>query len=169
MDVILVDEKDTEIGVMEKIQAHKEAKLHRAFSIFIFNSKKELLLQKRADDKYHSGGLWSNTCCSHPKPGKILIEEAQKRLKEEMGFTTELKEMFSFIYKAFFTNGLVEYEYDHALIGYYDLDPEPDEKEVGEWKWLSLEELKRDRYNRPEKYTYWLRESLDKVIDYVES
>jgi len=168
MDVILVDEKDNELGVMEKLQAHKEAKLHRAFSVFIFNSKKELLLQKRADNKYHSAGLWTNTCCSHPKPGKILIEEAEKRLKEEMGFTCKLKEMFSFVYKAFFFDGLVEHEYDHALIGYYENDPEPNKNEVSEWKWISLEELKRDRHNHPEKYTYWLRESLDKVIDYVK-
>lgn len=169
MDVILVDEKDNELGVMKKIKAHKEAKLHRAFSIFIFNSKKELLLQKRADNKYHSPGLWSNTCCSHPRPGKNLIEEAQRRLKEEMGFTCELKDVFSFIYKAEFFNGLTEYELDHVLIGYYNGNPEPNKDEASEWKWISLEELKRDRYNHPEKYTYWLRKSLDKVIKYVKS
>lgn len=160
MDVILVDEHDTEIGVKEKIKAHELGKLHRAFSIFIFNSKKELLLQKRSDNKYHSPGLWSNTCCSHPQPNKDLIEEAEKRLKEEMGISCKLEKSFSFIYKVKFDNGLTEHEHDHIFIGEYNDDPKPNEEEVSDWKWLSLAELKQDVSDNPSKYTYWLKEIL---------
>ena len=162
MNVILIDENDNEIGVEEKITAHKKGNLHRAFSIFIFNSKKELLLQKRSDKKYHSPGLWSNTCCSHPQPGKDLKEEAENRLKQEMGISCKLKESFSFIYKIKFENGLTEHEYDHVFIGGYNHDPKPNENEVSDWKWLSLDNLKEDISTNPEKYTYWLKECIDK-------
>ncbi len=163
MDVILVDEHDTEIGVKEKIKAHELGKLHRAFSIFIFNSKKELLLQKRSDKKYHSPGLWSNTCCSHPRPDKNLKEEAENRLKQEMGIICKLKESFSFIYKVKFDNGLTEYEYDHVFVGEFNEKPKPNKHEVSEWKWISLDKLKQEMSRNPEKYTYWLKECLDKV------
>jgi len=118
--VVLVDENDNEIGVEEKINAHRKGLLHRAFSIFVFNSKNELLLQKRAADKYHSGGLWSNTCCSHPRPGENLKDAAHRRLQEEMGFDCSLREVFSFLYKKSFDNGLTEHELDHVFFGKFD-------------------------------------------------
>lgn len=166
--VILVDENDKELGVEEKLKTHQEGKLHRAFSIFVLNSKGELLLQKRAKNKYHSGGLWSNTCCSHPSPGNSIEEESRKRLKEEMGFDCDLKEAFSFIYSIKFDENLSENEFDHVFIGKSDADPEPNPEEVGEWKWVGLEELKKDIEKNPENYTYWLRLSIDKVISYLE-
>lgn len=165
--VILVDQKDREIGIEEKIKAHKDGKLHRAFSIFIFNNKGELLLQKRVKNKYHSGGLWTNTCCSHPKPGESLKHAAHRRLMEEMGFDCEIKEIFSFIYKVRFENGLIENEYDHVFVGIFDGKPKPNPNEVEEWKWVGLEELKMDIKKNPEKYTYWLRIALDRIVSYM--
>ena len=126
--VILVNEQDEQTGVMEKMEAHQKALLHRAFSVFIFNDKGELLLQQRASDKYHSGGLWTNTCCSHPNPDEETITAAQRRLKEEMGFTTKLSKAFDFIYKSEFSNGLTEHEFDHVFTGYYNGEIHPDEK-----------------------------------------
>jgi len=166
-EVILVDENDNEIGTEEKMKAHQEGKLHRAFSIFIFNSKGELLLQKRAKSKYHSGGLWSNTCCSHPMPGEALEKTVHRRLKEEMGFDCELKEIFSFTYKAKFDNGLIEHEYDHVFIGKFDGKPTPNPEEVDEWKWIDVEELKKGIQENPDNYTYWLKASIDKIIPYL--
>ncbi len=168
MEVILVDRRDNEIGKEEKIKAHELGKLHRAFSIFIFNNKKQLILQKRSDNKYHSAGLWSNTCCSHPRPNKLLKEEAKKRLQEEMGFSTELKEIFSFIYKAP-VNGLIEHEFDHVFIGQYDKDPNPNELEVSDWKWISLKDLEKDIRENPDNYTIWLKLSLRKVQDFLDN
>jgi len=165
MDVIIVDKDDRVICNEEKIKAHKEGKLHRAFSIFIFNSKKELLLQKRSLKKYHSGGKWSNTCCSHPLDGKDIKEQAEERLKKEMGISTELKGIFSFVYKTKVDNNLTEHEYDHVFLGYYDKDPEPDEKEVENWKWMKIQELKQDIKQNPDAYTPWLKLCLDKVIE----
>ncbi len=161
--VITVDKKDEEIGKEEKLKTHQEGKLHRAFSIFIFNKKGELLLQKRAGAKYHSGGLWSNTCCSHPRPGFDLKEEAKKRLKEEMGVETELKEVFSFIYKTKIGK-LIEHEFDHVFIGKFNGDPKPNEKEVEEWRWVSKRELKKALKENPEKYTPWLKIIFKKVL-----
>lgn len=162
--VILVDKNDKEIGVEEKIKAHREGKLHRAFSIFVFNSSGELLLQKRAKTKYHSGGLWSNTCCSHPIPKEPIKETIHKRLKEEMGFDCVLKEVFSFIYKANFENGLSEYEFNHVFIGNFDGKPIPNPKEVEKWKWVNKEKLKKDIKERPKKYTFWFKIALDKAV-----
>jgi len=169
MKIILVDDNDKQIGTEEKLKAHKEGKLHRAFSIFIFNSKNELLLQKRADFKYHSGGLWTNTCCSHPRPYKNIEEEAKKRLEEEMGIKVNLKKLFTFKYKSSFTNGLTEHEYDHVFIGRYDNDPVPNADEVSEWKWVSLKELKKDVKDNPDNYTEWLKICLDKVINNIDT
>jgi isopentenyl-diphosphate Delta-isomerase len=165
MDVILVDEKDRKIGTGEKIKAHKEGKLHRAFSVFIFNDKKELLLQKRATDKYHSPDLWSNTCCSHPEKEdkKDIIKEAEKRLKEEMGFECSLEEKFCFIYKAELGKNMIEHEYDHVLFGQYNRNPNPNPEEVSDWKWVSLSSLKQDVKKNPEKYTPWLMLILDRI------
>ncbi len=166
--VILVDKKDREIGKEEKIKAHKEGKLHRAFSIFIFNKKRELLLQKRQTGKYHSPGLWSNTCCSHPRPGKDIKKEAEKRLKEEMGIETNLKEVFSFIYKTKVGN-LIEYEFDHVFFGKFDGKPKPNKKEVKDWKWQNLKDLKEDIKKNPQKYTPWLRIILTKYEDVLSN
>lgn len=166
--VILVDENDKEIGSEEKLAAHQNGgKLHRAFSIFIFNSKGEILLQKRVKEKYHSALLWTNACCSHPRPDESLEIAVHRRLKEEMGFDCDLAEKFSFIYKIDFENGVSENEFDHVFIGKFDGEPEPDPKEVAGWKWISAEELKQGIKENPEKYSYWLEVSFDKVLEYI--
>ncbi len=165
--IILVDEKDREVGTEEKLRVHQEGKLHRAFSIFVFNSDGKLLLQQRAKTKYHSGGLWANTCCSHQRLGEKLEEAIHRRLKEEMGFDCDLKKIFSFIYKVNFDNGLTENELDHVFVGRFSGTPNPGKTEVETWKWISLNELKKDIGKNPEKYTYWLRVCIDRVIDSV--
>ena len=164
--VILVDEKDNEIGIEEKIKVHREGKLHRSFSIFIFNRKGELLIQKRAKSKYHSPGLWSNTCCSHPRPTKNLEDEVKKRLKEEMGIVKcGLKEVFNFIYNVK-TGDLIEHEFDHVFLGTFDGKPKPNPKEAEDWKWINKKELKKDIKENPGKYTAWFKIILDKVLKY---
>ncbi|MCX6723191.1 MAG: isopentenyl-diphosphate Delta-isomerase [Candidatus Staskawiczbacteria bacterium] len=162
--VILVDRKGKKIGTEFKLKAHKEGKLHRAFSIFIFNSKGDLLLQKRSPKKYHSGGLWTNTCCSHPKPSKETILSAHKRLKEEMGFDCHLSEIFSFIYKAKLNNDLTEYEFDHIFIGKFNGKPVINKKEVKDFKWVNYEFLERDIKQNPKIYTYWFKKCYKKVF-----
>ena len=164
----MVDEKDKEVGVEEKLKAHQNGgKLHRAFSIFVFNSKGEILLQKRAKEKYHSALLWTNTCCSHPRPDEDIEAAARRRLKEEMGFDCDLEEKFSFIYKIDFENGLSENEFDHVFFGKFDGEPKPDSKEVADWKWVSVEELKQDIKENSEKYTFWLKDSFNSVLKYI--
>ena len=158
--VILVNKKDEKVGIEEKIKAHKEGKLHRSFSIFIFNSKGELLIQQRAKSKYHSALLWSNTCCSHPRPNEKLIEAAKRRLKEEMGVETDLKEIFSFIYRAK-SGEWIEHEFDHVFLGKFDGNPKPNKKEVKDWKWINLEELKKDMKKSPKKYTFWFKKIVN--------
>lgn len=165
--VILVDQNDSEKGLMEKMEAHQKGELHRAFSVFIFNSANELLLQKRATSKYHSGGLWTNTCCSHPAYGVSIFEEAEKRLFEEMGFSTKLQKIFSFIYKAELDNGLTEYEYDHVFIGTFDGTPDINQDEVEDWKFVKLEDLKLDIQEHPERYTKWFLICFPKIEQYV--
>lgn len=155
--LILVDENDVEYGVMEKLQVHQSGFLHRAFSIFIFNSKGELLIQQRASGKYHSGGLWTNSCCSHPRQGESVAEAVTRRLKEEMGMVCETRFLFSFIYKATFENGLTEHEYDHVYFGMSDETPVPDKSEVQAWKYMSIPELDMDIRNNPGLYTEWLK------------
>ena len=167
-EVVLVDENDNEVGTAEKLEAHKKGLLHRAFSVFIFNSKGELLLQRRASDKYHSGGLWSNTCCSHPRPGEKLISAATRRLKEEMGIETTLSQTFSFTYKVNLENGLTEHEYDHVFLGVFDGSPKVNPSEATDWKWIDVEDLKKDIEANPRKYTYWLKEPLEKLGSYIE-
>jgi isopentenyl-diphosphate Delta-isomerase len=164
-DVILVDEHDNEIGTGEKLLVHEQGRLHRSFSIFVFNEQGEVLLQQRAKTKYHSGGLWSNTCCSHPKPGEATLDAAHRRLKEEMGFDAELKEVFEFVYKVALDHGLTEYEYDHVCIGTFSGTPAPNPEEVGDYKYMSMEDLKQDISNHPELYTYWLRECFNRVYE----
>jgi len=153
--VILVDKNDNQIGLMPKMEAHEKALLHRAFSVFTFNDKGELLLQQRAADKYHSPLLWTNTCCSHQRNGETSLEAGKRRLQEEMGFTCELEEVFSFIYKAPFDNGLTEHELDHVMIGSYNENPIINPEEVESFKWMTLEEVKVDMELQPEIYTVW--------------
>jgi len=161
--IILVDENDNKIGTEEKIKAHRNGgKLHRAISVLVFNPKEEMLLQRRAKIKYHCPGLWSNTCCSHPRPGEKTIDAAHRRLKEEMGFDCHLKKVFDFIYKVDFDNGLFEWEFDHFFIGEFGGQPNPDPKEVEEYKWVSRKELKRDIKKNPQDYTYWFKLALKK-------
>ena len=162
--VILVNESDQQIGIEEKLKAHQLGLLHRAFSIFIFNKKKELLLQQRARTKYHSPLLWTNTCCSHPMPGESTAQAAHRRLHEELGFDCNLKESFTFLYKTEFDNGLIEHEFDHVFIGYYDQQIVPNKQEIESVKWISLENLKDDIQKNPEKYSYWLRQCFSKLI-----
>lgn len=155
--VILVNEKDEPIGLMGKMEAHEKGLLHRAFSVFVFNSKQEVLLQQRAACKYHSPNLWTNTCCSHPRAGETNQQAGERRLQEEMGLQVPLREVFSFIYKAPFDNGLTEHEYDHVLIGYSEAQPQINPEEVASWKWLSLEAIKEDILQAPERYTAWFK------------
>ena len=158
--VILVDEQDNEIGSMEKIEAHEKALLHRAFSIFIFNEEGEMMLQQRALSKYHSPGLWTNTCCSHPRPGESLEEATGRRIVEEMGFSCEMKEVFDFIYKAPFDDGLTEHELDHVFVGMYNEDPEINAEEVAGWMWIDVDELLSEVKENPENYTVWFKIAL---------
>jgi isopentenyl-diphosphate Delta-isomerase len=167
--LILVDERDEAVGVEEKITAHLNGALHRAFSIFIFNSVGQLLLQKRAGTKYHSKGLWSNTCCGHPRPGESIEEASRRRLKEEMGFDCEVQKVFEFIYQASLEDGLKEYEYDHVFVGRFDGSPTPNSDEVADWKWVNLTTLRLDMKARPDKYTYWFMLSIDELCRSVES
>lgn len=165
--VILVNENDEQIGLMPKQEAHEKAILHRAFSVFIFNDRNELMLQQRALDKYHSPGLWTNTCCSHQRDGETNIEAGKRRLQEEMGFIVDLKESVSFIYKAPFDNGLTEHEFDHVLLGKYNNDPIINLEEVASWKWMPLEDVKGDILARPEIYTAWFKVIFDKFYNHI--
>lgn len=162
--VVLVDERDRQVGVEEKIRAHENGgRLHRAFSIFIFNSGGELLLQQRASVKYHFSGLWSNTCCGHPRPGENLESAVHRRLKEEMGFDTELREVANLIYRAKFCNGLTEWEFDHAFVGVFKGEPEPNPEEIGDYKWIKIENLKMDIGENPDRYTPWFKIFVEKI------
>jgi len=161
--VILVDELDNDLGVMEKILAHKNALLHRAFSVFIFNEKGQLLLQRRALTKYHSPGLWTNTCCSHPRPNEITYDAANRRLKEEMGFECELAYQFNFVYKAELDQGLTEHEFDHVFFGMYNGAVNPNAEEVLDYKFVDVQEVLLDMDANPEKYTVWFKIIFNKV------
>ena len=156
-NVILVDEQDNQLGLMPKMEAHEKAVLHRAFSVFIFNTKGELMLQQRAAHKYHSPLLWTNTCCSHQRDGETNIEAGKRRLEEEMGFKTDLKEVFSFVYKAPFDNGLTEHEFDHVMVGTFSGEPQIIKNEVASYKWMSLEAVKHDIELQPDLYTAWFK------------
>lgn len=166
--VVLVNENDVPIGLMPKLEAHEKAVLHRAFSVFVLNDKNELMLQQRAAHKYHSPLLWTNTCCSHQRENETNIEAGNRRLFEEMGFTTELKELFSFIYKAPFDNGLTEHELDHVMIGYYNGEPKINPEEVEAWKWLDIDEVRKDMEKNPENYTAWFKIIFDEFYHYFE-
>ena len=167
--VILVDENDNPIGEMEKIEAHEKGLLHRAFSVFIYNDRNELMLQQRALSKYHTPGLWTNTCCSHQKVGESNVEAGQRRLMEEMGFSVPLEEKMSFTYKAPFDNGLTEHEYDHILVGHYNEEPNPNPEEVESWKWESLENVQKDIAENPDKYTAWFKIIFEKYLSAINT
>ncbi|MBF8151094.1 isopentenyl-diphosphate Delta-isomerase [Winogradskyella sp. F6397] len=165
--VILVDENDNKIGLMPKMEAHEKALLHRAFSVFVFNDKNELMLQQRALHKYHTPGLWTNTCCSHQRDGESNLEAGKRRLQEEMGFVTDLEEKTSFVYKAPFDNGLTEHEYDHIMVGYYNAAPNINPDEVASWKWMSLEAVKTDIAENPQIYTAWFKIIFEKFYEFI--
>lgn len=164
-NLIIVDNNDKPIGQDEKLATHQKGRLHRSFSIFIFNSKNELMLQKRASGKYHSGGLWTNTCCSHPRVSEDTEKAAHRRLQEEMGFDCGLEEKFSFQFKVKFENGLIENEFDHVFVGRYDDEPKLNPEEAEDWKWVNLDKLEEDIKNNPDEYSYWLKVVIEKYKD----
>lgn len=166
--VILVNHLDEQIGLMPKLEAHLKGVLHRAFSVFIVNNNNEIMLQQRAHQKYHSPLLWTNTCCSHQRNKETNIEAGKRRLFEEMGFITDLKELFHFIYKAPFDNGLTEHELDHVMIGYYNEEPKINTDEVATWKWMKIEKIKIDMINNPEIYTVWFKIIFEEFYHYLE-
>lgn len=166
--VVLVDKNDHVLGTMEKMEAHEKGKLHRAFSVFIFNSKGEMMLQQRALSKYHSPGLWTNACCSHPRKDETYLDAAHRRLVEEMGFDTNLKEIFDFIYHADVGQGLTEHELDHVFTGAFNEEPNINIKEVASWKFMDLDELKDDISNKPDIYTVWFKIAFDRVYQYIK-
>jgi len=165
--VILVNEKDEPLGTMEKMEAHEKAMLHRAFSVFIFNQNNELMLQQRALHKYHSPGLWTNTCCSHQREGEDSESAGIRRLREEMGFETSLTFKGLFIYRAPFDNGLTEHELDHILVGHYDGEPQINPEEVASWRWISMDDLKKDIDQNPDLYTVWFKIIFDKYCELI--
>jgi isopentenyl-diphosphate Delta-isomerase len=167
--LILVDENDVPTGTIDKMEAHEKAMLHRAFSVFIFNSKGDMLLQQRAVNKYHSGGLWTNACCSHPYYGQDTLAAAEKRLQEEMGFTTPLQKAFEFVYQAAFDNGLTEYEYDHVFTGKYEGEIVPDKNEVEDYCFMSMEAIKNAIQSHPKKYTEWFKIAFPKLEVFLAS
>ena len=166
-NVILVDVLDKQIGLMPKLEAHEKGVLHRAFSVFIFNNKGELMLQRRALSKYHSPGLWTNTCCSHQRDGESNILAAKRRLNEEMGFVAELIEKTSFVYKANFDNGLTEHELDHIIVGKYNHSPVINSSEVDSWKWMSMEDIRNNINDQPHNYTAWFKIIFEKYYKYI--
>ena len=163
-NVILVNPEDRPLGTMEKMEAHRKGVLHRAFSVFVFNSQGELLLHRRAMDKYHSGGLWTNTCCSHPRPGESVVEAAQRRLVEEMGMRCQLEPKFSFVYRADLDHGMIEHELDHVLIGYSDVPPKPNADEVCDTRYMSVRALEDDIAANPDNYTAWFKICFPEVL-----
>lgn len=167
--VILVDNQDNPTGVMNKLEAHEKGVLHRAFSVFILNDRGEMLIHQRALTKYHSAGLWTNACCSHPRPDESIPDAAKRRLREEMGMECVLKQLFHFTYLAKFDNGLTEYELDHVLAGYSNVNPVPQPDEVMDFRWVPMDELLFDLNESPEKYTVWFRMAMPRVLEYLET
>ena len=167
--VVLVNQRDEVVGTMEKMAAHKEAVLHRAFSVFVYNSDGDILMQQRAFSKYHSGGLWTNTCCSHPRPDEDLATAAVRRLQEEMGFTTNLIKAFDFTYKAAFENGLHEHEFDHVFTGYYDGPVHFNKEEVAAYAFMPVQILEDQIQETPEKFTAWFHIAYPKLKAWIAS
>ena len=166
--VVLVDQDDHKLGLMEKQQAHVAGLLHRAFSVFVFNSKGELMIQQRAASKYHSPTLWTNTCCSHPRDNETYEQAAHRRLEEEMGFDCELEYKFNFIYKAHLENDLIEHELDHVFIGTFDDEPKLNPDEVMAYRWVELDDLKKDMEKNPQNYTAWFKIIFEHYVSYIE-
>ncbi|MGV0994509.1 isopentenyl-diphosphate Delta-isomerase [Empedobacter falsenii] len=166
--VVLVDQDDQKLGLMEKQQAHVAGLLHRAFSVFVFNSKGELMIQQRAASKYHSPTLWTNTCCSHPRDNETYKQAAHRRLEEEMGFDCELEYKFNFIYKAHLENDLIEHELDHVFIGTFDNEPKLNPDEVMAYRWVELDDLKKDMEKNPQNYTAWFKIIFEHYVSYIE-
>lgn len=167
--IILVDKNDMDIGSIEKLEAHQKGLLHRAFSVFIFNSKGQLLMQQRADEKYHSAGLWTNTCCSHPNYGETTLDAIHRRMKEEMDMEAEVAFKFKFTYKALLENNLTEHEIDHVYFGFSDERPTINLEEAKNWKYISLEELEKELSAHPENYTAWLKICFPEVLRHFSS
>jgi len=166
-NVILVDTNNNPVGEMEKMEAHLQGALHRALSVLVLNSKGEILLQQRAFSKYDTPGLWSNTCCSHPRPGEDSLEAATRRLGEEMGFTVPLKKSFDFIYRAHFDNGLIEHEFDHVFFGTFEGIPILNPEEAHDYKWVKHFDLMEDMRSNPENYTVWFRIIMEKIEERI--
>lgn len=166
--IILVDKNDEQIGTGEKLDVHKKGLLHRAFSIYIFNTENKLMLQKRTSDKYHCGGLWTNTTCSHPRMGEKMEDAIHRRLQEEMGFDTELEKVTEFIYKVPFDNGLTEHEYLHVYFGRYNQPPDPNPKEAEDWKWITISDLEKAIETEKDSYTYWMKKTLPFIKKHLE-
>ena len=167
--VVLVDQDDQKLGLMEKQQAHVAGLLHRAFSVFVFNSNGELMIQQRAASKYHSPTLWTNTCCSHPRDNETYEQAAHRRLQEEMGFDCDLEFKFSFIYKAHLENDLTEHELDHVFIGTFDDEPNLNPEEVMAYRWVELDDLKKDMEKNPQNYTAWFKIIFEHYVSYIEA
>lgn len=167
-NVVLVDVDDVQIGLMPKLEAHQKGVLHRAFSVFVLNKNNEIMLQQRAEHKYHSPLLWTNTCCSHQREGEGNVQAGERRLMEEMGFCVDLRVLFSFIYKAPFDNGLTEHELDHVMIGYFDGEPVINHDEVHGWKWLSIEAVRIDIAQNPDIYTVWFKIIFEHFLHFLE-
>jgi isopentenyl-diphosphate delta-isomerase len=165
-EVILVNGQDEQVGTMEKMEAHYQAALHRAFSVFLFNDRGEMLLQQRAKGKYHSGGLWTNACCSHPRPGEATQDAASRRLKEEMGIHASLEKIFDFTYKAPFDNGLTEHEFDHVFAGTYSGSVKPNKNEVEDYCYKTMQEIETSLQSHPHKYTAWFHIAFPKVLSW---
>lgn len=166
--VLLVDTQDRVLGTMPKLEAHQKGVLHRAFSVFILNRQNALMLQQRAWDKYHSPGLWTNTCCSHQREGEDSLAAGKRRLQEEMGLEAPLTPLFTFIYKAPFDNGLTEHELDHVLLGYSEQSPNPNPQEVADWQWMPLEEVQRKLTEQPEQFTVWFKIIFERFYTHIK-
>jgi isopentenyl-diphosphate delta-isomerase len=166
--VVLVDSQDKELGKMEKLEAHEKGLLHRAFSIFLFNSKGEMLIQQRALSKYHSPGLWTNACCSHPAPNESIIQAGNRRLKEELGLSTELVDAFNFEYRETFENNLTEHELDHVLVGYSEENPILNQEEAKDYRWITWANLLEEIDLNPENFTIWFKIILTKHIEKLQ-
>jgi isopentenyl-diphosphate delta-isomerase len=167
-EVILVSPQDEEIGYMEKMEAHQLGLLHRAFSVFLFNSKGEMLLQKRALSKYHSGGLWTNACCSHPRKGETIEQAASRRTREELGCEPELQKIHTFIYKATLDNNLIEHEFDHVLFGNYEGEMNLNVNEVSEIVYLPIQQIRQEMNEQPDKFTVWFKIIFEEVISILQ-
>ena len=166
--VVLVDVNDEPVGAMGKMEAHIKGVLHRAFSVFIFNEKGELMLQQRALSKYHTPGLWTNTCCSHPRKGEMTLDAAHRRMEEEMGFDCDFDEAFAFTYKADVGQGLIEHELDHVFIGHSDKTPKINPEEVNDWKYMKMDEIRADIEVNPSSYTVWFKIAFDEVMEHIK-